>query len=387
MMKNSLRCFPSILCALFMLAFISGCGKREQIDTPNPGTEKDLTAKTVRILTWRDYFSPEICEQFSKESGLQIEWRYYENLGEMNALLRSEPDGFDVMVVDDMSLTELIETKLLAKIDKNLLPEWKNIDERYTDKYFDPGNAYSVPYMWGTTLVAYRKDKVQNPEESWNLLWDERLKGKILMLNEKSDIYAITLQLLGIGFGAATPENLEKCTAKLLEQVEKVEVDYTDIITAKEKVLTGEYWAFLAYSGDAAILKEENPDIAYFIPREGAPLWLDSFAIPREARNVRGAHAFINFMSRPDIAAENANFLSYATANKAALSMVNEELLQDRAIYPAPEVLSKCDFIPRGSFNDYITNQGMKLIFDALHRRQAEEGAPTPAQGDKGAEP
>ena len=356
-------------CAVLAASALVSCGpaSKEKAAGTNDAVQApatDTSRNQVRILTWADYFSPEVCEEFTRKTGISIEWRYYENLAEMNALLRSEPDAFDVVVLDDMSLSELIETHHLKDIHQPSIPNLKNIDARWMDKPFDKGNRFSVPYMWGTTLVAYRKDKIPNPDQSWNLLWDEKLKGRILMLNEKSDLYAVTLLSLGLQFKDENEQNLLRCTAKLLDQVEKTDARYTDIYEAKDKLVAGDCWAFLAYSGDAAVLVSENPDVGYFIPREGAPLWLDSFAIPKNTPNSGAAHAFIDFMSKPEMAAGNANFLSYATANRAATEFLKPELLSDPAIYPPEEILSRCAFIPIGSFNDTVTNRGMKEIFD-----------------------
>ena len=264
----------------------------------------------------------------------------------MNALLRSEPDAFDVVVLDDMSLSELHRDRSFEGHHQPSIPNLKNIDARWMDKPFDKGNRFSVPYMWGTTLVAYRKDKIPNPEQSWNLLWDEKLKGRILMLNEKSDLYAVTLLSLGLEFKDENEQNLLRCTTKLLDQVEKTDARYTDIYEAKDKLVAGDCWAFLAYSGDAAVWWRKTRIWGISSRRKAPRSGSTASRFRKDTPNSGAAHAFIDFMSKPEMAAGNANFLSYATANRAATEFLKPELLSDPAIYPPEEILSAAPSSP-----------------------------------------
>ena len=379
-MSHKITQFGKWAGVLLLAATLGGCGNK----TASPASSPRASAPArVSVLSWKDYFSPEVCEQFTKDTGIEIDWRYYENLEEMNALLRSESGAFDVVVLDDMSLAELQELQILHPLDLARVPHFPNIDPRWINLAFDRGNKYSVPFMWGTTLVAYRKDKITDPVKSWALLWDEKLRGHLLMLTEKSDVYAVTMLSLGLRFSDKTDANLDRCTAKLKQQVESVDVRYMDIYAAKEALLKGDCWAFLAYSGDAAGLVEKDENIAYFIPKEGAPLWLDSFAMPREAPHTEAGYRFIDYMTEAKAAAGNANFLSYATANRAALPFLNPDLLANPEINPPEEVLSRCAFIPTGSFDDEVTNRGMKEILDLIQRRDLarDHKAEPPATG------
>jgi spermidine/putrescine-binding protein len=357
--------------ALAGLALAWGCARRDEASAPpSAGGSPDGAPPRVCVLTWPDYFSDRACEDFTRETGVRIEWRHFENLGEMNALLRSQRDAFDVVVLDDMSLAEHIELKLLRPIDRASIPNFRHIDPRYRDASFDPGNAFSVPYMWGTTLVAYRKDQIADPGKSWRLLWDPALAGKVLMLNEKQDVYAAALHTLGLPPSSDDAGDLERATGLLLEQVDRAGANYADLETIKTKLQAGECWAAMMYSGDAALIASEDPQIGTFIPVEGAPLWLDSFAIPKEAPRTANAHRFIDFMTRPEIAAENANFLAYATANRAAIPMLDPDLRGDETVFPPPEVLARCQFIPKANEKrDALTNQGMKRLFDRIQQR------------------
>lgn len=371
-----------------VLLALASCAKAPPQAAPPEAVAESNRERTVSVYSWEDYFSPAVCEQFEKETGIRIEWHYFMNLGQMNGMLRSQPEAYDVIVLDDMSLGELIELQLLRPLQKEQLPNLSHIDPRYLDLAFDPGNRYSVPYMWGTTLLAYRKDRIANPEQSWELLWKTGLDGRIHMINERQDAYSIVLLSMGKDLNSSDPADLEAATERLLKQAREVGVAYTDLESLKEKLISGDCLAAPLYSGDAALIASENENIGFFIPREGAPLWLDSFAIPRESRNVEEAMAFMDYMSRPEVAAANANHLSYATANRSALPLLSPELRNDPSVFPPEDVLSRCGFIRKANQErDTITNRGMKRIFDLIHKRDASQPAQPEAAATGGSAP
>ena len=367
------------------MACLAGCGPTGT-PTPSPdGPPPAPEGRVVSVFSWESYFEPEVCEKFEKETGIRIEWHYFQNLGEMNAQLRSHPDAFDVVILDDMSLGELIELQLLRPLPPDSVPNLRHIDPRYRDLPFDPGNRFSVPYMWGTTLLAHRKDRVENPEPSWSLLWNPDYRGKVSMINERQDAYSICLLLLGKDLNSSDPADLEAATEKMLEQVEAVHVSYGDLESLKEDMKGDRCWIAPLYSGDAALIATEDENIGFFIPKEGAPLWLDSFAVPKDAQRLPEALAFIDFMSRPEVAARNANHLSYATANRSALPLLSAELRENPTVFPPEEVLARCGFIHKATRErENQTNVGMKRIFDAIHRLQGsgeESGQPGNTEG------
>lgn len=388
-MKNSRhRNFLRLTLVGASLFALAGCGREEKPSSTPPVGPESSESKVVSLYSWEDYFAPEVCERFEKETGIKIVWHYFQNLGEMNAMLRSRPEAFDVVILDDMSLGELIELQLLRPIPPASVPNLSHIDGRYLDLPFDKGNKFSVPYMWGTTLLAYRKDKVQAPVPSWGLLWNPGFRGRVSMINERQDTYSICLLSLGKDLNSDNPADLEAATTRLLEQVTTVDVSYSDLESLKAKLSSGECWISPLYSGDAALIASENENIGFFIPKEGAPLWLDSFAVPKEARNLPQAIAFMDFMSRPEVAAENANHLSYATTNRSAMPRLSAELREDPTVFPPEDVLARCGFISKASQQrDLITNRGMKRIFDALHEREAGKAKSAADKPQEGGEP
>lgn len=372
-MKAQLR-LATVLLLGATFSILSSCDRvaEESVLKGEASTQSSESEELV-ILNWDDYLAPEVIAAFEEETGVRIRLETFESLGELQGKLQSEPDAYDLVVVDDVTLNELKEVQLLGEINHGMVPNLSNIDDKYLDLAFDPGNRYSVPYLWGTTLVAYRADKIEDPDQSWNLLWDPALEGKVAMMDEKEDLYAASLLSLGFRLNSEDPAELEAAFERLVEQRELVKPLYRTLGDVEDLLISGKVWVACLYSGDAAMLAEEDDRIDYFIPDEGAPKWMDNLAITKEARHPEEAHQFINFISRGDIAAQNAGYLWTATPNLAAESHMDEELRQDETVYPLAEVRAKCDFHAQPSPDRLaIINKGMKNLFDGARQEMAE---------------
>ncbi len=374
-MQNSARQFllPNLLllAVTVVTCMLGSCSNSEKGAGPALNSlQEDVKPEKITVLTWEEYFSPEVIRDFESETGIEVEFVYFENLEEMRGLLQSRPGAFDVLVSDGGGLADLIELQLLKPIQRELIPNFSNMDSRYLDLRLDPQNAFSVPYMWGTTLIAYRSDLIPEPVQSWNALKDEKYKGRVLMLDDTFDSYAAALLSLGFDINTENPKELGAAAELLLDQVDRMDARFEDIIGIREKLLSGECWIGMTYSSDAAVLAEENKNIAYFIPKEGAALWLDSFAVAREASNSAGAHQFIDFLCRGEVAGKNSSELWCASANRAAQDYLSAEVLAEETLYPASDILKKCQFAKQaGATRNLSVNQGMKLIYDHLARR------------------
>ncbi|MCB1064251.1 MAG: spermidine/putrescine ABC transporter substrate-binding protein [Verrucomicrobiae bacterium] len=362
----------------FLLFSISlgGCQKGEEVLTSDSSESPSEEVQEVVVYSWEEYFNPEVIAKFETETGIRVRFEYYDSLGALAGGLQSQPDAFDVVVVDDVTLLELKDIRMVRPLDHKLLANLGNFYARYVDQEFDPGNEYSIPYLWGTTLIAYRRDRLPDPEKSWKLLFNPDLKGRVALMEEKEDLYAAALMSLGLRMDSEEIEDLERATEFLSERVAMVRPKFSALEGIKDLIATGKCDVACLYSGDAAILAEEDEGISYFIPEEGAPIWMDNLAIARESKNVENAHLFLDFISRGDIAAENANFLWYATPNKTAEPFLSDDLLADEAIYPPAEVMSRCAFHANPSLERLeAINRGMKRIFDQA-RSEIVQSAP-----------
>jgi len=262
--------------------------------------------------------------------------------------------------------------RLLTAVDRALLPNFGNVDPRYLNASFDLENHYSVPYMWGTTLLAYRKDKLGDaPNPSWALLFEDRMKDKISLLDERNECFGMAMLMRGVDVSRAGETAAVDAVADVNRLVKEHGAKLGSDNQMKDHLISGISWAALMYSGDAALIAQEHPEIGYLIPKEGAVVWVDNFAIPRDTRRPRNAHQFIDFMLEAKTAAASSNFLRYASTNRKALPLVDPALLADKTIYPPEETLKRCVYLPDwGPEFERIINRGW-----ADARRFFESGA------------
>jgi spermidine/putrescine transport system substrate-binding protein len=251
--------------------------------------------------------------------------------------------GYDVVFPSDRSMPPLVNKGKLAPLDKQLLPNLKHIEPKFLDARFDRGNRFSVPYFWGTVAVGIRTDHVTGPVQGFEVLFDPRYKGRITMLDDPENVVAIVLLYLGLPMNSTEDAHLAKVKEVLTRQRPLVQAYTSD--TFKEKLISGEAWVVLGWSGDILQASKEQDKVRAIVPATGTMIWADSMAIPIDARNPRLAHDFINYLLEPEIAARNANFVQYATPNAAARKLVNKTLLADPTVYPPPQVLERCQWL------------------------------------------
>lgn len=338
----------------------TGC-QQESAKSPS---STEPTPRTLSILSWPDYFPETVLTRFTEETGIEVAYHTFDNTDELEGRLSSSPELFDIIIADDHTALGLLKLQLCGELDHSQLENLKNLDAPYRKLGFDPGNRYSVPYLWGSTLLVYDEGLIGEVEEpSWSLLWDqEKLGGqKIYMVDEVYDYFAVAMLNIGQSFNDLEEDGVGEAVAELERQAQTMNVEYTDAISIRDKLAAGECAAALMYSGDAMLAAEENEDLHVTIPVEGALLWIDSFMLSREAPNPKGAHQFINYILDAEIAAECANENWSASPNLAAKPFLDTELLEDPAVYPAPEVLDRCEFLDREKL------EMTKEIYGSLH--------------------
>lgn len=345
--------------------WLAGCSPKTDPSDLTKG-QPEIGGKLV-ILNWPDYLAEEVIREFKKETGVAIQVVEKRSLGQETSFLRSAPQNYDILIADHMVVQELMEIKVIQPIDKRRLANFNNLEPRYLNQPFDPGNLYSLPYTAGATIIAYRKDQIQDPPKSWSLLWDSALRGKIGMMEEREDVYHAVLCSLHYPVQSDRPEELHKCTERLLAQVDLVAPKYADSTAIKEMLEKGQCAAALVWNNDASLLAQTCKEVAYFVPEEGAPLWFDSLVISREAPNLEAAYKFLDFIMRPKIAALNANSLRMTTPVAAARDMLDEDLRNDRGLYPSEELMKRCQVVAKSSPQRIrITNEGMKRVMEKV---------------------
>jgi spermidine/putrescine-binding protein len=250
--------------------------------------------------------------------------------------------GYDVLCPSNYAIEVLAAQGALLSLDHSALPHLVNVDPAFLDRPHDPGNRHSIPYFWGTAGLAYRKSRV-GEIDSWAALWDERWKGRILMLDDARETFGTALKRMGRSLNEKDPAVLGEAQRMLVLQKPLVRTynssNYEDVL------LSGDVWLAQGWNGQFARAMDEDPDIAYVIPREGASLFLDSLVIPKDAPHAALAHAFLDFVMEAEVAAEICRTMRYSTPNRAAVALLPEDIRKNAAIFPPPDVLARTELI------------------------------------------
>ncbi len=325
------KCFRLPLLALVMALVCSACGKQQ-------------SGKQLNIFIWSSYLPDEVIAKFTERTGIKVQYDTYDSNEALEAKLQSGVADYDLVVPSDYMVRRLIKQGLLQEIDHARIANLKNFDPRFLNKDFDPGNKYSLPYFWGTTGLGYNKEAVSAPADSWGLVFDEKYKGRILMLDDMRECFAVALKYLGKSLNERDPAVLQQAAELLKKQKPLVKTynsgDFANILASGDVDLAH------GYNGQIAeVVKNSDGKLGYVVPKEGGTFWMDNVCIPAKARNADNAYLFLDFILEPEIGGEIVNGVSYASANAAARPFINPEILDDQAIYPGDDVISRCEFI------------------------------------------
>lgn len=292
-----------------------------------------------------DYIDPELNAEFTAETGIKVIYSEYANNEEMYATVAPGNIQYDILVPSDYMIDKMINEGRLEEIDMSKIPNYEKIDPEFKNLDFDPENKYSVPYMWGTVGILYNTKMVDEPVDSWDILWNEKYKDQIFMYDSERDSIMVALKKLGYSMNTRDPQELAEAKELLIEQFPLVLAYVGD--EGKGKMVNGEAAMMIAWAGDAVLAMDENPDLAYAIPKEGSNYFVDSLVIPKGAKNIDEAYEYINFLCRPDIAARNAEYIGYSTPISEAKALLPEEIQENEVAYPDPSVLENLEM-----FND-----------------------------------
>jgi spermidine/putrescine transport system substrate-binding protein len=297
------------------------------------------------VFNWADYFGPETIKNFEKEFDCRVVPDYFESAETLRARLDGGNSGFDVVFPSDEVMRTFIAKRLLEPLDLGRIPNVKNLSAKFRGLEYDPKNEYSVPYMWGTTGIAYNKSKVHPAPDSWAALWDPKYAGNVTILDDAREAFAAAIWADGGSAIELSGDLIEKGRKKLASA--KVRAFDGQ---PKLRLIKGEAWIAQCYSGDAlqaagADAKERSGDIGYVIPKEGGTIWVDNICIPKGAPNKGLAHKFIDYLLRPDVSAAISNEVSYANPNEAAQGLIHKEILENRAANPSEDELKRCSLL------------------------------------------
>lgn len=300
-------------------------------------------SQQVIVYNWGEYIDPDIITMFEEETGIDVIYEEYETNEIMYPKIQSGAIAYDLVFPSDYMIQRMIQNDLLAEIDFDNIPNLKNIDETYLEKSkeFDPENKYSIPYLWGTVGILYNKTMVDEPIDSWSVLWDEKYKDNILMQDSVRDAFGVTLKYLGYSLNSTDLDELEEAKNLLIQQKPLVQAYVVDQV--RDKMIGNEAAIGVIYSGEALVCQEENPDLEYVIPKEGSNIWIDSMVIPKNAKNKENAEAFINFLCRPDIAKMNFEYITYSIPNKEGIALLDPVYRDSEVAFPDASKLENCE--------------------------------------------
>lgn len=305
---------------------------------------------TVNVYNWSDYIGENTLAEFTAETGVKVVYDLYASAEEMEAKMLAGSTGYDVVLQSGLKLAPMITAGVYQKLDRAKLTNWNNLDTDILQivQGFDPGNTYGVPYMWGSVGFTYNLEMVNKvlpgaDLESLDTVFKpenaEKLAGcGLSILDSPTDIGLMVLKYIGIDPDTAGPEEYKKMAevfAKIRPYI--TTFDNSNYLTT---IPNGEVCAVNNWSGDYSVARSRaaeagiKMDLAYYVPKTGAPAWFDLWCMPTDAKNVENAYLFLNYMLRPEVIAACTNFTGYANANKAATPLVNPETANDPAIYP-----------------------------------------------------
>lgn len=301
-------------------------------------------ADEIFLYNWSDYLDPAIKEQFEAECGVTVTETNYDSNETLLATLQAGGAEYDLIVPSDYMVQILAGEGMLMELDYDVITNMQHIDEVNLNTYFDPDQRYTVPYFWGTSGFAVDTSVVTDYTDSWSMMFDPNSPycGQISMLDDQRETLGAALMYLGYSINDTDPAHLEEAKNLLIEQSTCVKA--YDSETNGDLIVAGETALAHIWTGAAIVASLERPEIVYVIPKEGTTIWQDNLAIPVDAPNPYTAMVFINYLSDPEIAAQNAEYIGYASPNKAAKELIDPSMLSE-TIYPTGEMAARLQWI------------------------------------------
>lgn len=299
-------------------------------------------AKSVTIYNWGDYLDPALIKKFERQTGYHVTYETFDSNEAMYTKIKQGGTSYDLAVPSEYMIEKLQKAHLLEGIDKSKIKNFKEIDPLFLHRSFDPQNNYSVPYFWGTLGIIYNDQMVKpGTIEHWDDLWHSQLRNKILLVDSARDIMGFSLVSLGYSMNSTNHVQLKLAQTKLNELSYNVKAIVADEL--KMYMIQNEAAVGVTWSGEASEMLTANKHLHYVVPSEGSNLWFDNMVIPKTVKNKAGAYAFINFMLEPKNAAQNAEYVGYATPVKRAKEILPKSISSDQQFYPSEKTMENLE--------------------------------------------
>lgn len=359
-MKKRLSLFLC-LCFMFPLLLCRASAQETAVQVENPGYYQRFQGQniSINVYNWGEYISDgsddslNVNQAFEELTGIKVVYSTFASNEELYAKLKGGGVKYDVIIPSDYMIARMIAEDMLEELNLRNIPNFSKIGEKFQYPQYDPQNRYSVPYTWGTVGIIYNKEYVDEEDaKSWDILWDERYLGNILMFSNSRDSFGIALKKLGYSFNTTNEEEIREAAQALKEQKPLVQAYVMDEIFDKmqgEEAVLAPY-----YAGDAITMMENNENLGFAVPKEGTNIFTDAACIPKGAKQKEAAEMYLNFLLESQVAAANCDYIGYSTPQDEALQLLEQEVRENPVAYPADEVLDKAEaflYLPQ-SVND-----------------------------------
>lgn len=301
----------------------------------------DTGGNKLVVYNWGDYIDPELLDQFTAETGIQVQYETFDSNEAMYTKIKQGGTTYDVAVPSDYMIDKMRREDLLVKLDKSKLEGLEHIGQEFLGKSFDEGNDYSIPYFWGTVGIIYNTSLIDEEIAHWEDLWNPDFKNSIMLVDGAREVMGFGLNSMGHSLNSKNMAELTAVAERLNQLTPNVKAIVADEI--KGYMIQGDAAIGVTFSGEASEMLDANEDLVYVVPSEGSNLWFDNLVIPKTVKHEEEAYAFINFMLRPEVAAQNAEYIGYATPNTKAKSLLPAEITEDEAFYPSQETVEKLE--------------------------------------------
>ena len=362
----------SLLLIIMIAVSMTGCADEITVDyepfdydsVNYVGTyTREYAGTSINVFNWGEYISDgsegtiDVNKAFEKLTGVKVNYIFFDSNETMYTKLKGGGVSYDIVIPSDYMIARMKNEGMLRKLDFSKIDNYHFIDGKYKDLYFDPQNEYSVPYNVGMVGVIYNTTVVKEEPDSWNILWDEEYKNNILTFNNPRDAFGTAQKLLGISFNTTDKEEWQAAADALKKQKSVLKSYVMDEIYDKMEI--GEAAIAPYYAGDYLTMYDNNEDLAFFYPKEGTNIFVDSICIPNCSKNYEAALMYINFLLEPEIALANAEYICYASPNTSVINNEKYSYYKNEILYPSEENLPETEFY-------YDMDEETKKLYESL---------------------
>ncbi len=334
-------------------SFLKGTGAMFAGLTFLPRNALSEEEKKLSFFNYDTYIGENTMADFNAATGIEVKMDLFADGDELFAKLKAGNPGYDVVVPTNNTVERMVAANMLIPLDHSKIPNIANIDKAFLDPKFDPGRKYSLPYMWGTVGVGYRKSKIEGDIDSWKWLFDDqKYAGRVAVLGDQEHAIGMALKYLGYGYNSLDAAEMGKAK-DLLIAAKSVIKKYADD-NGQDLLAAGEVDITMEYNGDIAQVMADDEDVTFSIPKEGGNVWEDTVAIPVGAPHPENAHAFINFIYEPEAGKHIAETIQYATPNVKAKELMDDKYKSNAAIFPPADIIAKCEYAA------YLSEEGAR---------------------------